>query len=100
MKLYKIKKSNIDNRGLYASRDIKEHTKVIEYKGRILTKKQVQVNPKFDNDKAIYLFNLNRKYDHVLLTSPRFFPSRVGTTDVQAGRALRRFQTRNFGTLK
>ena len=63
MKLYKIKKSNIDNRGLYASRDIKEHTKVIEYKGRILTKKQVQINPKFDNDKAIYLFNINKKYD-------------------------------------
>ena len=42
MKLYKIKKSNIDNKGLYASKDIKDHTKIIEYKGRILTKKQVE----------------------------------------------------------
>ena len=63
MKLYKIKKSNIDNRGLYASQDIKDHTKIIEYKGKILTKKQVEENSKFDNEKAIYLFNINRKYD-------------------------------------
>ena len=63
MKLYKIKKSNIDNRGLYASHDIKDRTKIIEYKGKILTKRQVEDNPKFDNDKAIYLFNINKKYD-------------------------------------
>ena len=63
MKLYKIKKSKIDNRGLYASRDIKDRTKIIEYKGKILTKNQVETNPKFDNDKAIYLFNINKKYD-------------------------------------
>ena len=41
MKLYKIKKSNIDNKGLCASQDIKDRTKIIEYKGKILTKKQV-----------------------------------------------------------
>ena len=63
MKLYKIKKSNIDNRGLYANRDIKDGTKIIEYKGKIVTKKKVEENSKFDNDKAIYLFNLNKKYD-------------------------------------
>ncbi len=63
MKLYKIKKSNIDNRGLYANRDIKDGTKIIEYKGKIVTKKKVEENTKFDNDKAIYLFNLNKKYD-------------------------------------
>ena len=63
MKLYKIKKSNIDNRGLYASRDIKDGTKIIEYKGKIVTKKKVEEDSKFDNDKAIYLFNLNKKYD-------------------------------------
>ena len=44
MKLYKIKKSNIDNKGLYASEDIKDRTKIIEYKGKILTKKQVEKN--------------------------------------------------------
>ena len=63
MKLYKIKKSNIDKRGLYASRDIKDGTKIIEYKGKIVTKKKVEEDSKFDNDKAIYLFNLNKKYD-------------------------------------
>ena len=63
MKLYKIKKSNIDNRGLYANADIKDGTKIIEYKGKIVTKKKVEEDSKFDNDKAIYLFNLNKKYD-------------------------------------
>ena len=50
MKLYKIKKSNIDNRGLYANRDIKDGTKIIEYKGKIVTKKKVEEDTKFDND--------------------------------------------------
>ena len=63
MKLYKIKKSNIDNRGLYANLDIKKGTRIIEYKGKIITKKQVEENEKFDNDKAIYLFNINKRYD-------------------------------------
>ena len=63
MKLYKIKKSNIHNTGLYASKNINDGTKIIEYKGKILTKKEVNENPKFDNEKAIYLFNINRKYD-------------------------------------
>ena len=63
MKLYKIKKSNIDKRGLYANQDIKDGTKIIEYKGKIITKKEVEENSKFNNEKAIYLFNLNKKYD-------------------------------------
>ena len=62
-RFYKIKKSNIDNRGLYASINIKKDTKIIEYKGKIITAKETETNPKFDNDKAIYLFNLNKKYD-------------------------------------
>ena len=62
-KLYKIKKSNIDNRGLYAATNIKKNTKIIEYKGKIITVKETETNPKFDNDKAIYLFNINKKYD-------------------------------------
>ena len=62
-KLYKIKKSNIDNRGLYAAENIKKDTKIIEYKGKIITVRETDTNPKFDNDKAIYLFNLNKKYD-------------------------------------
>ena len=62
-KLYKIKKSKIDNRGLYAVTNIKKDTKIIEYKGKIITVKETETNPKFDNNKAIYLFNLNKRYD-------------------------------------
>ena len=63
MKLYKVKKSKIDNQGLYAAKNIKAGTRIIYYKGRIITKKETEKNPKYDNDKAIYLFNLSSKYD-------------------------------------
>jgi len=63
MKLYKVKKSNIDKRGLYASKNIKPGTKIIEYIGKLIAKKETETNPKFDNDKDIYLFNINNKYD-------------------------------------
>ena len=65
MKLYQIKKSNIDRkgRGLYATKDIKEGTRIINYIGKIITKKQTEESEKFNNDKPIYLFNLNKRYD-------------------------------------
>ena len=63
MKLYKIKKSKIDNNGLYANQNIKKGTKIIEYKGKIISVKQSELSSKFDNGKAIYLFNINKKYD-------------------------------------
>ena len=63
MKLYRIKKSKIDKRGLYACRDIKKGTRIIEYKGRIISTKKSETDPKFDNSKAIYLFNINKKLD-------------------------------------
>ena len=63
MKLYKIKKSNIDNRGVYAAQNIKAGKVIIYYRGKIITKKETEKNPKYDNDKAIYLFNLNSRYD-------------------------------------
>ena len=62
-RLYKIKKSRIDKRGLYANKDIKKGVKIIEYKGKVITRKKAEEDPKFDNDKDIYLFNLNKKYD-------------------------------------
>ena len=45
MKLYKIKKSGIDNkgRGLYATRDIKEGTKIIDYIGKLITKNKHKI---------------------------------------------------------
>ena len=61
MKLYKIKKSNIDKRGLCATKNIKSGTKIIEYVGKIISNKEVEKNPKFDNSKDIYLFDLNNK---------------------------------------
>ena len=65
MKLYRVKKSNIDRkgRGLYATQDIKEGTRIIDYVGKIITKKQTEDSEKFDNSKPIYLFNLNNRYD-------------------------------------
>ena len=64
MKLYRIKKSKIDNkgRGLYATKDIKAGTKIINYVGKIITNKQVDESDKFDNKKPIYLFTLNKRY--------------------------------------
>ncbi len=65
MKLYKIKKTPIDKKGLglIAACNIKKGTKIINYIGNIITKKQTEENPKFDNSKPIYLFNLNSRYD-------------------------------------
>ncbi len=64
MKLYRIKKSKIDNngRGLYATKDIKAGTKIINYIGKIITNKEVDRSDKFDNGKPIYLFTLNKRY--------------------------------------
>ena len=63
MKLYKVKKSNIDKRGLYASKNIKTGERIIEYVGKLISKKEAEKNPKFDNSKDIYLFNINKKWD-------------------------------------
>ena len=64
MKLYRINKSKIDKkgRGLYATKDIKAGTKIIDYKGKLITKKQTEESDKYDNSKPIYLFTINKKY--------------------------------------
>ncbi len=62
-KLYKIKASKIDKKGLYAKKNIKPGTRIIQYIGKLITKKQTENNDKFDNDKDIYLFNVNNRYD-------------------------------------
>ena len=65
MPLYKIKKTNIDRKGygLCATKNIKKGTKIINYIGKIITKKQTELSKKYDNAKPIYLFNLNNRYD-------------------------------------
>ena len=44
MKLCRIRKSNIDRngRGLYAIKDIKEGARIINYVGKIITKKKLK----------------------------------------------------------
>jgi SET domain-containing protein len=46
-----------------AIKDIKEGARIIDYVGKIITKKQTEKSEKFDNSKPIYLFNLNSRYD-------------------------------------
>ena len=68
MKLYKIGYSKINNKGLFANKDIKKGTRIINYVGKIITKKETERNPKFDNNKAIYLYNLNRILLYIFIT--------------------------------
>ena len=65
MKLYKVKRSKIDKKGhgLYAIKDIKEGTKIINYVGNLITKKQTEDSNKYNNNKPIYLFTINNRYD-------------------------------------
>ena len=63
MKLYKNRKSNIHRHGLSAATNIKKGQKIIQYKGKKVTLYKVETDPKYDNDKEIYLFNLNKRYD-------------------------------------
>ena len=63
MNLFKVKKSIINRKGLVATKNIKKNTNIIEYKGRLISKKESEFNDKFDNDKHIYLFNINKRYD-------------------------------------
>ena len=46
MKLYKVKRSKIDNLGLYAAKNIKKGSKIIEYKGKVITRREAEENPK------------------------------------------------------
>ena len=58
---YFRKKSGINNWGLFAAKNIQKGEKVIEYKGKKYTHKEVENDERFDNSKAIYLFTLNKK---------------------------------------
>ena len=41
-KLYRIKDSKIDKKGLYAKKDIAPGTRIIQYIGKLITKKQTE----------------------------------------------------------
>ena len=63
MKLYKNRKSNIHRHGLSAATNIKKGQKIIQYKGKKVSLSKVEKDPKYNNEKEIYLFNLNKRYD-------------------------------------
>tara|TARA_B100001175_G_C19114894_1_gene451548 strand:+ start:92 stop:550 length:459 start_codon:yes stop_codon:yes gene_type:complete len=63
MKLYKNRKSNIHRHGLSAADYIKKGQRIIQYKGKKVSLEKVETDPKYNNDKPIYLFNLNKHYD-------------------------------------
>ena len=66
-----VKKSKLHGKGLFAKKDLKEGTKVIEYVGKKVTKKQSdkiatkQLKKAGENKKLgqVYIFTLNKKYD-------------------------------------
>ena len=68
MKLYRIRKSNIDKkgRGLYATQDIRTGTKIIDYVGKLITKKQTEESDKYDNGKPIYLKHIHMHLNNIL----------------------------------
>ena len=58
MKAYKIIKSNIHRKGLCAARDIKKGERIIQYKGKRITHKKADEDPKYRYD-ITYLFLFN-----------------------------------------
>jgi len=69
--LIKVRDSKIHGRGIFAIKDIPKKTKIVEYKGKKITKKQadkiyeksVESAEKNNNSITTYLFELNKKYD-------------------------------------
>lgn len=66
-----VKSSGIHNKGIFAKTDIPKGTKIIEYVGEKITKKESEkrgdmVIEESKNDKtkgSVYIFELNKKYD-------------------------------------
>lgn len=66
-----VKNSKIHNKGVFAKKDIKKGTKVIEYIGEKITKaeaerraeKQLEKSKNHTVDGGVYIFELNKKYD-------------------------------------
>lgn len=69
-KLYKVKKSSIHNKGVFAACDIPEGTRIIEYIGEKITKAESDRRgvALFEESQktgggAVYIFTLNKRYD-------------------------------------
>jgi len=70
-KLYIIKRSKMHGKGLFAKCDIEEGTKVVQYRGKKITKSQSDKIAEKQINKAskkislgqVYIFTLNKKHD-------------------------------------
>ena len=66
-----VRKSKIHHKGVFAKRDISKGTEVMEYKGRKISKKRgdkksqktIKKSQKKQDKGAVYVFELNEKYD-------------------------------------
>lgn len=66
-----VRKSRIHNKGVFARKDIPAGTRIIEYTGEKITKAKAyeiyeqsfQSHKKNKNNGAVYLFELNKRYD-------------------------------------
>ena len=67
MKLYKITKSDIDKkgRGLYAAQNIKQGTRILDYVGKIITKKTLGLSKLYCDGKVVSI--LEGGYDLLAL---------------------------------
>lgn len=70
MELYEIRASRIHGSGVFAKQDIKKGTRVIEYVGEKITKKESdkRCDEQLETGKKtgggiVYIFELNKKYD-------------------------------------
>lgn len=67
----KVRKSGIHGNGVFAAKDIPKGTKIIEYVGNIVTKKEadkivdrdLDAAKEDDSNGAVYVFELNKKQD-------------------------------------
>lgn len=67
---YEVRSSSIHNRGVFASRDISQEVRVIEYVGETISKKEAEIRAedamsasKQSGGGAVYLFTLDKKHD-------------------------------------
>jgi len=66
-----VKKSKIHNKGVYAKKDIKKGTRIIEYVGEIVSRdegdkragEQYREHKKDNNSGAVYVYELTKKWD-------------------------------------
>ena len=71
MENIEVKKSGIHNKGVFAKKNIKKGTEIIEYRGRKITKKEsericdrhLEKSRKDESKGAVYIFELNKRHD-------------------------------------